>query len=288
MSATVLLGQWGALLAWPVTAFWWLGRSGRWFAAGLWLDFAISLKLFLAPLSGWCLLRRDARVAVLGSLLGATAAVALGAAVYGPFAYLEWINQLRSVSWYWGVTNASVWGWIARTWSPSPYFTAVAHLPISWVYGLSIALSTIVGVISLLRAQHVDVDQAVALLVIASLWCSPLGWIYYGWLALPPVLWLWLDGRLPPLLVLAGAVLLLWSPLPIFGWLSVRGVQTGWWSFTLGSAYFWGLTAFLLAAYYARPTNGVSRGNAPVSSAEEVSNPLGGARKSLIHLGALQ
>ena len=82
----------------PVCAAWLAYRRGDSRSAGVWLGVAAAMKPFLLLFAPYFLLRRDWRA--LASLLLVVAAwVALGLAVFGPRAYVEWFAQLPRISW---------------------------------------------------------------------------------------------------------------------------------------------------------------------------------------------
>jgi hypothetical protein len=98
---------------------------------------------------------------------------------------------------------------------------------------LTLVASAIVGVVTLVVART-SVDRMFAATVLGALLISPLGWIYYLWLAAPGVIALWHTRRLPPILWIALVILLV----PFYGPPHSAGfgpLAT----FTLGSAYFW-------------------------------------------------
>ena len=249
---TVLNGQVGIFTALLTTGFWVSGRSSRWRRAGVWLGLACGLKIFLAPLGVWCLMSRERRQAVVPALLSCGATVLIGGLAYGFSAYPRWIANLGLVTWAWGGNNASLQGWMAKSFSASPYFVPVVRLPSSIVTSTATIISASVLLWVVWWSHRQDVDVAVSMISMASLWCSPIGWIYYGWIALPPMLILWRDGRLRAPLVYVGAACL-WFP-PWF----YTAIPRPWWTLTFASSYFWGLTAFLLSVITARETRAIS------------------------------
>ena len=87
-------------------------------------------------------------------------------------------------------------------------------------------------------------DHIFAVGLTAALLVSPVGWIYYHFLFVGPVLSLaltkrwWATSRFRRVLIVSFAVPLLLAP----GMLAI-GQPNGWLSLTLGSLYFWSLLA---------------------------------------------
>jgi hypothetical protein len=83
-----------------------------------------------------------------------------------------------------------------------------------------------------------DVDRAFALLLVASVLLSPLGWIYYVWFALPPLAALCARG------IPAVRFRLQWIVILGFAWpigMAAPGGPAVLRAFTFGSVYFWAL-----------------------------------------------
>ena len=97
----------------PVCAAWLAYRRGDSVRAGVWLGLAAAMKPFLLLFAPYFLLRRDWR-ALASLLLVVAACVALGLAVFGPRAYVEWFAQLPRISWDAHFMNASLWGALQR------------------------------------------------------------------------------------------------------------------------------------------------------------------------------
>jgi hypothetical protein len=112
-----------------------------------------------------------------------------------------------------------------------------------------------VAAVSLRAARTADVDRRWALLLLACLLCSPLGWIYYGWIATGPLWVLWTSGRLwtPALWVAApGLFVPAWLTLP-----TSHGLA----ALTLGSVYTWTYLGLWVAVLRGRDD-----GSEPVTS----------------------
>jgi hypothetical protein len=86
------------------------------------------------------------------------------------------------------VINASLQSFLARSLAPSEHFTPVfdaeSAVAMLWLFGSPCI--TLVTFLVIWRDQRPgSVDRTFALIVLASLLNSPLGWIYYLWLGLP-------------------------------------------------------------------------------------------------------
>jgi hypothetical protein len=246
-ASTLLLGQFGVLAALPVAAAWRAMRRGHWRSAGAWLGFICALKLFLIPLVVWCTLDRSRWRAVVWATIAGIATIGLSIAIFGWEMHAAWMANLADVTWPWGINNASFHGWLGRSFQKSAYFVPLLDIGPTAVSWIALLGGGVVLAITLWIVRAADIDQAVSAVLLASLWASPLGWIYYGWIAVPSTLALWRAGRLSTRWVSAGAICALMSPLYL------RDVAAPWWSLTVASAYFWSVTCFLVAALTAVP-----------------------------------
>ena len=237
------------LLMGPVTASWLAARDGRPTAAGAWLGLAASAKPFLLLVVVYLALRRDARA------LQAFAVVSLlfvlaGLLIFGPQSWIR-ATQLLRVSHY---MNASLCG------GRVPLAIRITRMP-----GVSVAhlVADPVGrdCVITLRApaprSAPGEDHAWAALLLASILLSPLGWVYYLWIALWPVAatigherpwrqpsardwwlvpglcgWLWFRrmaawGQPSPLATAVFASMYFWALLSLWWWcLGTRALDT--------------------------------------------------------------
>jgi hypothetical protein len=177
------------LLMLPLTLGWAAARRDEWTRAGVYLGLAMGLKLFLLIFVPYLVLRRRPGAAA-ASCATAAASFLTGLLVVGVSGYWSWLSQLASVTWAWRGPNASILGILTRSLSENPYYTPVA-VATELVFPLWFPLVAIVAGVSLaaVRLDHDPsaVDRAFAILLSAALLISPLGWIYYLWLALGPV-----------------------------------------------------------------------------------------------------
>jgi hypothetical protein len=240
----IVTGQLSWLLLWPMTSSWSAMREGRWAKAGALLGFLASVKPFLLLLLVYFIIRRQ-RSAVFVSLAVFASAFLVGIAVFGSSAHSSWLRSLGGMNWPWAVMNGSLLGFLVRLLSPSPalepLFRASDMIFLLW---LPAALGGItLTVLSILR-RPADGDRAFALLLLAALLFSPLGWVYYTWFLLPPLLAIAKRGLTPrqPALVVLAVVAGLW-PVP----LARVGQPSALATLTVGSVYFWGLLAIWIA-----------------------------------------
>ena len=260
MGAMAVTGQVAFLLLLPVTLAWIHARRGRWALAGVYLGLAMSVKPFLAIFLPYLVLRR--RFAALGTAVGAGAAAFLvGLGVFGWDAHRAWMAGLSAVSWEWVAMNASALGFLKRVLAPSLYFEPLLDAP-GLIGPLWVLLAAAIGVMTLVVAaadtEKGAVDRGFGLLHLASLLVSPLGWTYYWWLALGPMVAVGASWRgrsaheeRPPdskarawrrALLLAAVPGLFW-PLP----LTVVFQPSAWATALPGSAYFWATLALWAA-----------------------------------------
>ena len=256
LGAVAVTGQVSFILLLPMTLAWMRARRGRWGEAGLCLGLLMSVKPFLGLFLPYLLLRR--RFDALGAALGAgAAAFVLGIGVFGWDAHRSWIAGLSSVSWEWVAMNASVLGFLRRVLAPSAYYEPLLDAP-RLIVPAWLLLSGIIAVVTLAVAATDSDDQAVdrsfSLLLLAALLISPLGWTYYWWLALGPMVltvgswWRW-NGRPEPWSASRAGPwrrALLFVALPGLFWplpATVALQPSAWATALAGSAYFWATLA---------------------------------------------
>lgn len=243
-AAFSLTAQVSFLVAWPACLAWLAYRRGHGARAGAWLGLAIAIKPFIGLLVPYLVVRRDWRALGACAATGA-GAVLVGAAVFGPGAYVEWLRQLPQVSWAGHYLNASWFAVVVRALGES----SLAPLA-RWeaaVWPTSIAGAMAVGAVTLARlwprpSSSAGIDRDWACLLLAALLMSPLGWCYYLWIPLWPLVAL-IVARAPWRAPAWGD---LWLLPGLGGWLW-WGQMTAWGqpspvaTVTFGSAYFWAL-----------------------------------------------
>jgi hypothetical protein len=250
-AAFTLTIQLNFLLMLPVTAAWLAARRGAPEKTGAWLGLAAAMKPFLLLFAPYCAIRRDTR-ALVTLMAAAGALVAIGMVMFGAGAYREWVEQLSRVTWTTHYMNASVFAAAERVLGR----TMISGLDLSpalraVVLVVAIALILALTLVAAPRtgAGEAGTDRAWAVLLLGALLVSPLGWVYYLWIALWPVAAVighaqpW-TRRLPrDLLLIPG----------LAGWLWFR--RTAMWgqpsvlaSATFASMYFWALLSLWLWA----------------------------------------
>lgn len=256
MGAVAVTGQVSFVLLLPVTLAWIRARRGRWAEAGVYLGLAMSVKPFLAIFLPYFVLRR--RIDALGAAVGAGAgAFLVGLGVFGWDAHRAWMAGLSAVSWEWVAMNASALGFLKRVLAPSLYFEPLVDTP-ELIGPLWLLLAGAIGVVTLVVAapdpREGTVDRGFGLLHLAALLVSPLGWTYYWWLALGPMVavvasWWGRDAsrerssasstrRWRQGLFLVAVPGLIW-PLPA----TIAFQPSAWATVLAGSAYFWATLA---------------------------------------------
>jgi glycosyl transferase family 87 len=188
--ASLLLGQIGAVLMLAVTAAWLADRDDRPLRAGVLLGVAVAAKPFLAVFAGYAVWRRS-RAFTYGLAAGFCAALLVGLAAAGIDGYRAWFAALGQISWTAHVANGSLLGLFTRLFGTTPgvlHTTPLAVRPrlIQPLWWASVSLIVVVGIVALARTK--DRDRAWAILLIASLLISPLGWVYYAAMFAGPAL----------------------------------------------------------------------------------------------------
>lgn len=253
-AGTLMTGQLSWLLLLPVTLAWLAARHKRWIIAGLYIGLLISVKSFFLIFIPYLAIRRQFRA------IGAAGAIVIvffvaGLIVFGLDPYRGWLNALSvSSSWAWMPMCTSVLGILSRGLSKGANHSPILSPP-ELVQPLWFIIVGSIGIITLLAVSQrsvkkADIDREFSLLLVGSQLISPLGWIYYLWLPLGPMVtriaaW-WSE---PPsiavttepratlwrkLLLLATIPGLVW-PLPTVAAFQIHP----WAAVSIGSIYFW-------------------------------------------------
>jgi hypothetical protein len=244
----VVTGQLTFLLMLPVTIAWAQARHGRWNRAAVLLGVVISLKPLFGLFALYLLIVKRF-TAFAGLAAAAAACFVAGLFVFGVDAHVSWLRAISAVAWTWSPMNASITGLFARAFGPSPFYSPVIDAP-ALVAAPATAASLVVGALTLgslaTDRSSSSVDRVFGGLLITSVLVSPLGWIYYLWLAAAPATALWLSRARRPsrwrkrflLLSLPGLL----CPLPL---LVVPGTHFP--GITFGSLYGWSVVVLWLA-----------------------------------------
>jgi hypothetical protein len=265
-STVLVTGQISIWLMLPMTLCWLEARKGRWTVAGIYLGLVISLKPFLLIFIPYLLLRRK-YLAVVSA--GAVIALlfTIGFLIFGLNSYASWMRAILSMDWTWVPMNGSIKGFLARIFAESPYYAKIIEYP-SIVLPIYIGSVFLIGIPTMVFTVHDHSDHSVdrnfALLQFSALLISPVGFTYYTWLPLGPLIisvyfWFlknWKGNFLVSMRVnwlkigmLLVASLGLIFPLPLTLLFQPLPFAT----FTFGSIYFWGflsLWAFLILDSY--------------------------------------
>ncbi|MGE0704438.1 MAG: glycosyltransferase family 87 protein [Vicinamibacterales bacterium] len=237
------------LLWGPITWAWVVARRGRWTASALVLGVLMSVKPFLGLFLLAFASERRWRP-LLAACGAAVVCFGLGLVFLGWEAHASWLRTLAGVSWSSFVFNASFPGFLERALMvrpmPSWDLVPVAVAP-GLVAPLALAGATIALTVSsrALRKDGPDkVDRLFAVVLCASLLVSPLGWIYYEFFFVGPVLVLCVGGRWWTRTAWQKALVGIWIVSAVMS----PGLLTSWQpsplaTLTVGSLYFWGLLA---------------------------------------------
>jgi hypothetical protein len=187
------LGQVTFILLALFTLAWTAHHRGRLRSAGLWLGLLAALKPFFALFLLYFVVRRSWRAAS-GFLMSFTASMVAGVLLVGSSEFFTWLDYLRSVDRHDNLLSGGVWGFGDRLFMRydvhyAASFTPLFEAPVlARLVDWSLAAG-VVGVLSasLLRHRRHDIDRDYALVGLASLLLSPLGWIYYQPILAGPV-----------------------------------------------------------------------------------------------------
>ena len=245
--AFFLTGQISMLLMLVMTLCWIDARRGHWSAAGVLIGVCLSIKPFVAIFLPYLLATRRFRAAGI-ALATAAGAFALGLVVFGPQSSLSWYAALaQSADWTWAEMNASALGFFRRVFDLQPIAPPVAVRPD--LVKLWMVAAGLIGAVTLAIAvtdrSERAVDRAFALLLIAAILMSPLGWIYYLPVAAGPVAAIVFreprtgSRRWWSVLIGVIAVAGLFWPHPLLGAFQ----PNPWATLVVTSAYFWATLA---------------------------------------------
>jgi hypothetical protein len=196
-------GQVSFLLMPIFSMAWCADRKGDTARAGAMLGLLSVLKPFYGLFGLYLLWRREWR-AFGWYVVVFVAGMLAGWAIVGTSSLLEWGMRMRDVQWRWHIYNASAWGVGDRLFAVQPFYRVTGWTPlvVSPLLGNLLTAVIVIAVVAILwRAlSKFDVDRSYALLALACLLISPLGWLYYLPSILAPVVvvlgrrlsrWLW-------------------------------------------------------------------------------------------------
>jgi alpha-1,2-mannosyltransferase len=244
--STLRLGEVGGLMMLLLTLAWLADRHDHPTATGAWLGVAIYAKIFLAPLAVYLIWRRS-WVACRAMLTTAGLAVAIGMLCGGFSVYGSWFEALRRVGVHAHLSNASIYGVLARclTRSSMPV-TPLAVVPaVVGPLWIVLAACTAAWVVRAL-GRRVSLDREWSVLLIGSLLVSPLGWTYYLSMATGPVVASLTTARGSLRRLAAAGMVCFCVPLTIV-LSNVHVYMNTWQTATVGSIFAVGTCLLLLA-----------------------------------------
>ena len=189
-TAVLSTGQFSFLLLLLVTVAWLSVRHGQERTAGIYFGLLLSIKLFFLIFIPFFLLWKKHRI-VSTAAFTTLMCYCIGFLVFGKEAYMAWSTKLFTVDWAWLSLNASILGILERLLAEGPAFTPLieaSHV----ILPLWLACSGIIGLLTLTAAMtdawHGNIDRPFALMLVGMLLISPVGWTYYLFLPIGPLL----------------------------------------------------------------------------------------------------
>src|SRR5262245_54437733 len=239
VSASLRFGQVTLLLLPVMTLAWLADREGKRTAAGGWLGALIYLKPFVGVYALYMLWRREWRT--LRSMMVVYALLAAIGLMAGLQVTLSWIDTLRTIGEKTShVVNASWPALVARVFNrdlsqPEPAYRPIFVAPAlaTWLSFGGVAAIAVVSAVAVRQSK--DRDAHWAILAVAMLLISPLGWMYYIPLLIPAFAAVVPSARHIFSICLAAAIL--WVPSSVLARNTFGPLATA----TIASPYTWGL-----------------------------------------------
>jgi len=265
---SLLLGQIGALMMLLVTAAWIADRKDRPVLAGALLGIAIGAKPFLALFAVYAVWRRSLALAA-GMAAGIAGTIALGVMAAGSAGFQSWRAAIEQITWSAHVANASLLALITRTLSVTPailHATPVVDRPdlVQPLWWSSLVVVCAVTAATLLWTR--SRDKVWAILLIASLLVSPLGWVYYATMFVGPLLAVARTASRRAQFVIAAGCACLNIPPNTMPSLGTAGIVF------FGSVYAWGFL-LLFAGVAMSERRSVNRTVQPRASTTNAASP---------------
>ena len=192
---TIVYGQVSLLLLLIVVIAWSALRSENEIIAGIFFGFALNIKIFTGLFLIVFLLQKRFKLVLwyFGSFL---ITIFLAFIAFGMETYIEFIQNLSTITWYGASWNASFLGFFTRIFGGSEGEPLI-NLP-ELAYGLNYA-STVILLLILAWAVKTQKnknkkmydDLLFSLCIVFMLLLSPLGWMYYFVLLIIPAIILW-------------------------------------------------------------------------------------------------
>lgn len=260
--AAAATGQYTGVLLLGTSLAWRASRHSQPVRSGTMIGLLMSLKPFLGLFVLVHLIRREF-VAAAAALTTMIAAFVVGVTVFGLQEHQDWLSALATAQWTWAAMNGSWQAVAARLFDLSPYYSPLVVAP-GLVWPIWLIGCVIVATMMFFVARR-GVDHAYAGTILGALLISPLGWVYYHWLALPPCLALW-KTRVPGLAKIGLACL----ATPLFALLFFQPNPLA--TLSLGSIYTWA-TVLLFLAVVKTPSSPCGRRRARHSNHAGTSRP---------------
>jgi hypothetical protein len=190
VATSLVLGQTTGLLMLLMTAAWIADRHGYELKTGSLLGVAIVLKPFLGVFLVYALWRRS-RSMIVGLLVGGSITGVVGFLLGGIGGYLSWVHALGQVTWVPHRLNGSLLALFSRTLSDTAWMfhaTRFLNAP-EWIRPVWLTCACLVVMVTAVTVvRDVSVDRRWAVICLASLLVSPLGWGYYVPIVAGPII----------------------------------------------------------------------------------------------------
>ncbi len=263
--ANILLGQVGTIISCGVIASWYLCRRGFFVTAGLVLGLLATIKLFIGLFFIYFIFCRQWRM-VAAMIISFLLIFICTLPLVGQHAYLIYFANLHGVHWFQGNWNGSLFGYLTRLFG-GRYPYSVWSLPLlkNIIYvGIWLLLSWKIFQYAkqqqtpptMKHAKPLDklmmFDLGYAFCVVAMLFLSPLGWVYYFPVLLLPLAMIWhytdqFNGNYKIRYAIIVVVFLATLPSTIIYSAKLGSTL---YSLTAASSYFYALLILILIFFY--------------------------------------
>jgi len=177
----LLLGQFGMVIFFLITAAWWTGRKKNYVSAGFLLGFAFCLKLFVGLYLVFLFFYRQWKT-LLSMVITTLACHGVAILFLGIGQHLRYFEVLGQIEWYTHNKNASFTGFFSRIFNSE---NALYRAP--WAGQILIAICSVATLGLLIYFSYVNSkqknqsssDALFCATSLAMLLVSPLAWTYY-------------------------------------------------------------------------------------------------------------
>lgn len=189
--ANFYLGQVSGLLLLITAAAWFTCRSKKEYIAGFLLGFAFSIKLFFGLFLLFFLLKKQWRAFII--MLATFACCGFSALwFFSARTYMSYFNTLQQITWYGSHWNASIFGFLFRTFSGNLHNIRLFYI----IIAMMLIIYFVMAFRHLIHKDNINSEQQqidqldwqFSLTIILMLLFSPLAWLYYFMLLLIPYL----------------------------------------------------------------------------------------------------